>query len=93
MPGLGCFARFGLILLRGCVRAGRRFSARVTLECIPNANVRLVAQSAEFYAGNVTSLSPNPPDYSEDDEADIRANLANWESEFSAVYGSFLRST
>lgn len=49
----------------------------------------LVAESAAFFAGDVPGLE-RIPDYVSDDEATVRANLANWRSKFVPVRAVFL---
>jgi hypothetical protein len=44
----------------------------------PGAELRLVAESASFFAGDVPGLD-RIPNYGDDDEATIRAQLAGWE--------------
>lgn len=55
----------------------------------PNAQLELRAESAAFFAGDVPSLD-RIPDFIEDDEATIRAQLAGWHSEFVPVHAVFL---
>ncbi len=55
----------------------------------PNAQLRLTAESASFFAGDVLGLD-RIPDYMDDDEATIRAQLASWHSEFAPVHAVFL---
>lgn len=63
------------------------------LDFVPNAGLRLVAESAEFYVGDVDRLSEQLPDYGEDDDAEIRANLAGWRSSFVPIWASILDRT
>lgn len=66
-------------------------NGRVVLELdfLPVAQARIVAKRAEFYVGDVPGLRDRLPDYLEDDDATVRANLASWSSVFmpgQAVY-------
>jgi hypothetical protein len=56
----------------------------------PNARVSLVAEKVEFHVGDVDGLSEQLPDYGEDDDATIRANLPGWRSSFSPIWTSFV---
>ena len=62
------------------------------LDFLPVAQVRLVAKSAEFYVGNATGLDDQLPDYIEDNDAAVRANLASWCSVFLPVQAMFLEA-
>jgi hypothetical protein len=55
------------------------------LDFLPLAQARLVAKRVEFYVGDVASLDDQLPDYLEDDDATVRANLASWRSLFSPL--------
>lgn len=57
---------------------------------IPQARLQLVAENMEFYVGNVGGLGIGLPDYGIDDDATVRANLAHWQSLFSATGATFL---
>jgi hypothetical protein len=57
---------------------------------VPSARLSLAAESAEFYVGDVETLSDTPPDYGGADDAAIRAGLADWSSPFSPVHAMFL---
>ena len=56
----------------------------------PGAQLKLVAESAAFFSGDVPGLDETPPDYGQDDEATIRANLAGWYSAFVPLHAVFL---
>jgi hypothetical protein len=56
----------------------------------PGAQVELVAQAMVFFAGDVPGLDEIPPDYVEDDEETIRANLPNWESPIAVMSAAIL---
>ncbi|NYE96240.1 hypothetical protein FHU41_002490 [Psychromicrobium silvestre] len=55
----------------------------------PGAQLVLVAESAAFFTGDVPGLD-RIPDYGEDDEATVRSNLAQWNSEFEPKQAVFL---
>jgi hypothetical protein len=55
----------------------------------PGAQLRLRAESAAFFLGDVPGLE-RIPDYVSDDEATVRANLASWHSQFVPVHAVFL---
>jgi len=52
------------------------------LDFLPEARLRLVAGSAEFYVADVPRLGPRVPDYTADDAAAVRNNLPSWNSPF-----------
>ncbi|WP_129666521.1 hypothetical protein [Phytoactinopolyspora endophytica] len=56
----------------------------------PGAQLRLVAQRAAFFTGDVPHLADAPPNYVEDDDSTIRAGLANWRSKFVPIHAVFL---
>ncbi len=60
------------------------------LDFLPRASLRIAAQSLEFYAGHVDGLLDQLPDYMEEDDATIRANLASWQSSFSPLWATFI---
>lgn len=57
---------------------------------VPDADLSLQATSAEFYVGDVVALAQAPPDYGTDDDATIRAQLADWASPFAPLHAVFL---
>lgn len=61
----------------------------LSLRTWPESRLTLRAESAAFFAGDVPGLD-RIPDYVSDDEATIRANLADWRSEFMPVHAVFL---
>lgn len=63
---------------------------RLQLSFVPDALLRLVAASAEFYVGDVIGLDERPPNYVSDDDAMIRSGLAGWTSLFVPVHAVFL---
>jgi hypothetical protein len=63
------------------------------LDFAPSAGLRLVAESVEFYVGDVDGLSEQLPNYIEDDDAEIRANLADWRSSFVPLWANILDRT
>jgi hypothetical protein len=67
----------------------RAFGLDLGMWPAPGAQLHLVAESAAFFTGDVPGLD-RIPDYVDDDEAKIRANLAGWYSEFMPVHAVFL---
>lgn len=61
----------------------------LTLGMWPDAQLTLKAESAAFFAGDVPGLD-RIPDYMDDDEATVHAQLAGWHSEFVPVHAVFL---
>ncbi|NDL56994.1 hypothetical protein [Phytoactinopolyspora mesophila] len=55
----------------------------------PGAQLRVVAERAVFFVGDVPGLE-RIPDYSSDEETEIQANLVAWNSAFVPVYAVFL---
>ena len=62
----------------------------IDIDLVPRSRLRLVAESAEFYVGDVEGLELQLPDYGIDDDATVRANLADWRSSFSPMSATFL---
>jgi hypothetical protein len=52
----------------------------------------IVAKRLDIYFGNVRSLPSNPPDYEFDAPAEIRDNMANWQSEIEFVHHRMIAS-
>lgn len=67
----------------------RRFGLELGLWPAPGAQLTLSAESAAFLAGDVPGLD-RIPDYLDDDELTIRAQLASWRSAFEPVSAVFL---
>lgn len=67
----------------------RLFGLELGLWPAPGAQMTLSAQGAAFLAGDVPGLD-RVPDYLEDDEVTIRAQLASWQSEFEPLRAVFL---
>jgi hypothetical protein len=61
----------------------------LSLVTTPRAQLELSAESAAFFVGDVPGLD-RIPDYLEDDEATIRAQIASWHSKFNPVHAVFL---
>jgi hypothetical protein len=61
----------------------------LTLGMWPGAQLTLKAESAAFFAGDVPGLD-RIPDYMDDDEVTVRAQLAGWHSDFIPVHAVFL---
>jgi hypothetical protein len=64
----------------------------LTLGMWPDAQLTLQAESAAFFAGDVPGLV-RIPDYMDDDDVTVRAQLAGWHSEFTPVHAVFLDPT
>ena len=56
----------------------------------PGARLRLAAESAAFFTGDVPTLEDTPPNYGDDDDESIRAALADWDSPFELIEAAFL---
>lgn len=67
----------------------RLFGLELGLWPAPGAKLTLTAESAAFLVGDVPGLD-RIPDYLDDDELTIRAQLASWQSEFEPVSAVFL---
>lgn len=67
----------------------RLFGLELGLWPAPGSQLTLAAESAAFFAGDVPGLD-RIPDYLDDDEPTIRAQLASWQSEFVPVSAVFL---
>jgi hypothetical protein len=67
----------------------RLFGLELGLWPAPGAQLTLGAESAAFFAGDVPGLD-RIPDYLDDDEPTIRAQLASWRSAFMLVSAVFL---
>lgn len=67
---------------------GKLFSLHLGLWPVPGAQLRLSAESAAFFCGDVPGLACIP-DYGSDDEEQIRANVAAWNSEFVPARAAF----
>jgi hypothetical protein len=63
------------------------------LDFLPISQLRVAARSVEFYVGNMDGLGDQLPDYVEDDDATVRANLASWHSPFAPLQAAFLDMT
>jgi hypothetical protein len=63
------------------------------LDFLPISQLRVAARSVEFYIGNMDGLGNQLPDYMEDDDATVRANLASWHSPFVPLQAAFLDMT
>jgi hypothetical protein len=61
-----------------------------SLAFVPSARMELEADSVEFFVGNVPGCDEAPPDYTEADDATIRAGLPSWSSTFEPVHAVFL---
>jgi hypothetical protein len=62
----------------------------LSLGFVPSARMELEADSAEFFVGNVPGCDEAPPNYTEADDATIRAGLPSWTSTFEPIHAVFL---
>jgi hypothetical protein len=62
----------------------------LSLGFVPSAQLELEAGSCEFFVGNVPGCDEAPPNYTEADDATIRAGLPSWTSTFESVHAVFL---
>jgi hypothetical protein len=62
----------------------------LSLAFVPSAGLELEADSAEYFVGNVPGCDEAPPNYTEADDATIRAGLPSWSSTFEPVHAVFL---
>lgn len=60
------------------------------LGLVPDAELRVAAQAAEFYVGDVPGLDEAPPDFVQDSDAVIRAGIPSWDSIFVPGFATFL---
>jgi hypothetical protein len=56
------------------------------LELDPRSRLLLLAERGQLFVGDVPGCDNAPPDYTEDDDATIRAGTADWQSSFTPVY-------
>lgn len=66
---------------------------RLVLECLRGARLEVVATSAEFFVGTVPGLPEAPPNFVEDDESKIRAEMPGWSSLFEPEWATFLTAS
>jgi hypothetical protein len=62
----------------------------LALAFVPSGRLDLEADSAEFFVGNVPGCDEAPPNYTEADDATIRAGLPSWSSTFEPIHAVFL---
>jgi hypothetical protein len=62
----------------------------LSLGFVPSGGLELEADSSEFFVGNVPGCDEAPPNYTEKDDATIRAGLPGWTSTFEPVHAVFL---
>jgi hypothetical protein len=71
-------------------RSGDRlFRLELGMWPVPGAQLKLVAENASFFSGDVPRLD-QIPDYMDDDDTTVRAHLASWHSDFVPVTAVFL---
>lgn len=57
-----------------------------------DAELRLEADGAEFYVGDMAGMDCAPPDFVEDDDETIEAGMPNWTWTFAPTAATFLDS-
>ena len=55
-----------------------------------DAELRVEADAAEFYVGDMPGMDGAPPDFVEDDDEFIRAGMPSWGSAFAPIGATFL---
>lgn len=55
-----------------------------------DAELRLEADGADFYVGDIAGMDCVPPDFVEDDDETIRAGMPNWTRTFGLTGATFL---
>lgn len=55
-----------------------------------DAELRLEADAAEFYVGDMAGMDSAPPDFVEDDDETIQAGMPNWTCTFAPIAATFL---
>lgn len=65
-----------------------RFSLRITT--FSDIEIRLEADTAEFYGGDMPGMDRPPPDFMEHDDAVIRAGLPQWSTPFTLTVATIL---
>lgn len=65
-----------------------RFS--ILLGFASDSELRLEADGAEFYVGEMAGMDCAPPDFVEDDDEAIRAGMPNWTRPFTPIAATFL---
>lgn len=66
------------------------FGLKLGLWPSPGAHLSLVAERAQFVAGDIPGLPETPPNYGDDDDRTIRAGLAHWAAQFSPTHAIFV---
>jgi hypothetical protein len=56
------------------------------MELNPRSRLLLLAEHGQLFVGDVPGCDDASPDYTEDDDATIRAGMADWQSSFTPVY-------
>ena len=69
-------------------RSGSGFSC--TAELTSGSSIHVSGSAAEFYVGDIPGGDEPPPDFTVATDAEIRAGLASWTSEFRVVHASFV---
>jgi len=74
----------------GSVPDSRRGRFHLSLGFAPDAELRVEADAAEFYVGDMPGIDAAPPDFVEDDDRVIRARMPSWASVFVPIAATFL---
>lgn len=67
---------------------GEGFSCAADLTS--GSRLQVAGSAAEFYVGDIPGGDAPPPDFTSASDAEIRAGLASWTSEFEVVHASFV---
>lgn len=70
------------------VALGTGFSC--VAEFTSGCSLRVVGAAAEFFVGDIPGGDAPPPDFTSATDAETRARLASWRSEFEVVHASFV---
>lgn len=61
-----------------------------TADLTSGSSLQVSGSGAEFYVGDIPGGDDPPPDFTSATDAEIRAGLASWASEFEVVHASFV---
>lgn len=74
----------------GSIPDNRNHRFSLLLGFASDAEMRLEADAAEFYVGDMAGMDCAPPDFVEDDDETIRAGMPNWTWTFVPLAATFL---
>ena len=83
--------RFAWVITASTVERTHRLLKLRLIGPRPQNELRILAESAAFFAGDVQGLG-RIPDYVSADESTLRSSLANWTSSFTPARSAFLSS-